>query len=382
MPGTPRSPGSRRSRKRLAALLALLAVAGLAAGAALSWHFSSRVLVPDHSPWDEPVDVVAAGGGEIEMGREEATERPGRYGLVWDGGHAVVGPVVARGEETVTRRLFDVRGYLTTATEAGIDSQVYTGNPGEALGLPYREVAIRGELGPLPAWLVPARSRTWAILVHGHNGDRQNGLKLLPAIHRLGLPALLVSYRNDPGVAPSPDGYHHLGLSEWRDVDAAAGYALRHGARRLVLVGFSMGGAVVGRFMAESSRAGRVAALVLDAPVLDWSQTLEFNATEMGLPAIASVPLRWAIGARADLDWEALDYESHLEDFDLPILLSHGTDDGLVPKEASDELADALPERIAYLEVPGADHVQSWNVDPPLYERRLRGFLAEALASR
>lgn len=352
---------------------------GVAIGAALSWHFSSQVIVPDHSPWAAGVEIVDFSDDRIELEREEATARPGVYGLVWDGGHAVVGPIVATSDETVTRRLSDVRGYLTADTDAGIDGQAYAGDPGEALGLPYREVAIRGELGPLPAWLVPGRSRTWAIVVHGHNGDRQNGLEVTPGLHRAGLPALLVSYRNDPGVAPSPDGHHHLGLTEWQDVDAAASYALRHGARRLVLVGISMGGAVAGRFMAESPRAGRVDALVLDAPVLDWRETLEFNAAAMGLPELAAVPLRWAIGLRIDVDWDALDYESYLEDFDLPILLFHGADDELVPEETSEELAEALPGRVTYFEVPRADHVQAWNVAPAPYERRLRRFLRDAL---
>jgi uncharacterized protein len=351
----------------------------VAVGAALSWHFSSRVIEPDHSPSAADVEIVALGPRVIELEREEVTDRPGFYGLVWDGGHAVVGPVIRRSGETVTRSLTEVRGYLTTDTDAGLDGQPLAGDPRQALGLPYREIEIRGELGPLPAWLVPGRSRTWAIVIHGHNGDRQNGLEVVPALHPLRLPTLLVSYRNDPGVAPSPDGYHHLGLTEWRDVDAAARYALDRGARRLVLVGISMGGAIAGRFMAESPRADRVAALVLDAPVLDWRETLEFNATLMGLPSLAALPLRWAIDVRTDVDWAALDYESHLEDFDLPILLFHGAEDELVPKEPSEQLAEALPGRVTYYEVPAADHVQAWNVEPTLYEQRVRRFLSQAL---
>jgi uncharacterized protein len=382
VPGTPPSPASRRSRRRLAAILALLALAGIVFAAALSWHFSSRVISPDHSPWAAEVEIVGVRPGRIELERDEPTARPGVYGLVWDGGHAVVGSIVEESEDTVTRRLSDLRGYLTTDTEAGIDSQVYTGDPGQSLGLPYRDVTIRGEFGPLPAWLVPGPSRTWAIVIHGHNGDRQNGLKIVPALRRLGLPALLVSYRNDPGVEPSPDGFHHLELTEWRDVDAAARYALRHGARRLVLFGISMGGAIAGRFMADSPRADDVAALVLDAPVVDWRDTLEFNATQMNLPAAASLPLRWAIGARVEVDWDALDYTSHLEDFELPILLFHGTEDELVPKESSDELAEALPKRVTYVEAQRADHVEAWNVDPARYERRLTRFLDRALRRR
>ncbi|HEX9968354.1 MAG TPA: alpha/beta hydrolase [Solirubrobacterales bacterium] len=385
----PRSRGSRLTRKRVTAALALLLVAGVAVGAALSWHFSSIVVVPTHSRWAPNAEIVEVGSRSVTLKRNETTSRPGVYDIAWEGGSAQVGPVVTADDDTVTRQLSRLRGYLLPGMDVELGDEAYNGNPREALGLAYRDVSIRGELGPLPAWLVPggsealaAAGRTWAIVIHGHNGDRQNGLKLVPALHRFGLSALLVSYRDDLGAPESPDGYHHLGLTEWRDVDAAARYALRHGARRLVLVGFSMGGAVAGRFMAESPRAGRVAALVLDAPVVDWRETLELNTAEMGWPELATLPLRWAIERRIDVDWEELDYESHLDDFALPILLFHGSDDEVVPKEPSEELAEALPDSVTYFEVPEADHVQAWNVGPALYERRLEQFLRKALRAR
>lgn len=59
------------------ALLALLAV-----GALVAWHFSSFVLVPDHSPWSERVDIEAVSPGQIELKRSDPTERPGVYGLI------------------------------------------------------------------------------------------------------------------------------------------------------------------------------------------------------------------------------------------------------------------------------------------------------------
>lgn len=373
--------------------MALAAVGGLvvavAVTAALSWHFSSRVLVPDHEPWSEDVDIVAVEPDRVVLVRSETALRPGFYGLAWDRGHAVVGPVLRDDVDTVTRQLDDVRGHLTPAADAGFDSDVYTGNPRRALGLPFRTVAVKGELGPMSAWLVPARwgrpprgpadAPTWAIVVHGHNGDLQTGLRSVPALHRSGLPTLLISYRNDRGAPPSPDGHHHLGLTEWRDLEAAAEYALQHGAERLVLFGYSMGGAIVGQFMEHSPLAKHTAALILDAPALDWKEILAFNAEEMGLPALAALPLKWAIGARIDVDWEALDMASHPEDFHLPILLFHGGTDDLVPIKSSEEFAAALPGWTSFHRIPDAGHVRSWNVAPALYERRVRRFLDATL---
>ena len=94
------------------------------------------------------------------------------------------------------------------------------------------------------------------------------------------------------------------------------------------------------------------------------SEILEFNATEMGFPGVAAIPVEWAIGARIDADWDSLDALRHTEDFQLPILLFHGTEDDVVPIETSDEFADELPRWVTYYRVPRAGHTQSWNVEP------------------
>jgi len=228
----------------------------------------------------------------------------------------------------------------------------------------------------MPAWRIPGQSDTWAIVVHGINSTPQVGLRMVPGLRRAGLPTLLITYREDLGAPPSPDGFHHMGLTEWRDLQAAARYALDHGARRLVLAGCSMGGALVAQFMQHSPLASRVSGLVLDAPALDWQRILEFNATEMGLPGFMSLPVEWAIGTRIDADWDDLDALQHPEDFQLPILLFHGEDDKVVPISISEDFAAELPRWVTYYSVPEAGHVEAWNVDPRLYERRLSRFLA------
>ncbi len=370
----------RRWRWLAAAALALVVLAG--AGAAVAWHFSDAVLVPDQLGWpEEDVRVEGLAPGRIVLSRDEETERPGVFGLDWKAGHAIVGAVTKLEDGTVTRRLRDATGYLVPGTKVGVDAYVYAGDPRQALRLPFANIRIPDELGPMPAWAISGRSRTWAIVVHGVNGDPQEGLRIAPTLHRLGLPALLIAYREDLGAPPSPDGFHHMGLTEWRDLEAAARYALAHGARRLVLVGYSMGGAIVAQFMERSPLAPRVAGLVLDAPVLDWKAALSFHADEMGLPSFSVLPVEWAIGARIDADWDSLDALQHPENFHLPILLFHGGDDKVVPISTSEEFAAELPRWVTYHEVPKADHTESWNVAPRLYDRRLTAYLTKVAAS-
>lgn len=169
--------------------------------AAISWHFSSAVLVPDHSPWPENAQIERLAPGRIVMARSEDTERPGVYGLDWPGGHAVIGAIESSDDHTVTRQLRSVRGYLAAGRKVLVDADVYSGDPREALGLRFATVHIHDELGSMPAWLIPGRSHTWAIVVHGFNGSQQEGLHLAPSLQRSGLSTVMMPRppcRSDP----------------------------------------------------------------------------------------------------------------------------------------------------------------------------------------
>ncbi len=353
----------------------VLGVIVVAVGAAVSWHFSSEVLVPDHAAWPAETTIEGVAPGRVTVSRSERTERPGVYGLDWPTGHAVVGEVLSSDAQGVTRRLCTSNAYLVAGMKVAYDPHAYAGTP-SSVGLAYSNVSYPDELGPMPAWFVPGRTHTWAIVVHGINENLEGDLRLAPALHRAGLPALLIAYRGDLGAPAGPGGLHHMGLTEWRDLAAAARYALAHGAKRLVLVGTSMGGAIVAQFMERSPLARNVAGLVLDAPALSWKAILSFNATEMGLPSFAALPVEWAIGARIDADWSSLDALQHPSAFHLPILLFHGTEDKVVPIATSDQFAKELPGWITYYRVPRAGHAESWNVGPALYEQRLTAFLS------
>ncbi len=377
------SPRPRRRRWWIAGGVLALLIA-LAVAVAITWNFSSVALVPDHHDWPLEVKVESVKPGRVTLSSGHDSEQPGVYGLDWQTGHAIAGPVLSEGDGTVTRRLSDVRGYLVPGIHVGMDSHVYSGDPGQSLGLPFRSVGVPDPLGPMPAWLVPAapkspaaERRTWAIIVHGHNDNRQNDLRIAPTLRQAGLTSLLISYRNDLGAPESPDGLYHLGETEWMDLQAAVRYALAHGAQRVVLVGYSMGGELITQFMQRSHLSRDVATLVLDAPVLDWRSLIEFNSEQIGLPGFLGMPVEWMIDARVSPDWDSLDALKHPEDFHLPILLFHSTEDELVPISTSDDFAAELPHWVTYYRVPVVGHTESWNLNPRLYDRRLRRFLLQ-----
>jgi fermentation-respiration switch protein FrsA (DUF1100 family) len=87
------------------------------------------------------------------------------------------------------------------------------------------------------------------------------------------------------------------------------------------------------------------------------------------------------VSARIDFDWDAFDQVARAREFRVPILLFHGTDDHTVPISSSNAFARALPNLVTYHRVAGTGHVESWNVGPRLFDRRIRAFLGRVTAS-
>lgn len=262
-------------------------------------------------------------------------------------------------------------------------------DPAQALGLELIDVDVAGELGNLPAWRIvpsgpslerPAPLDTWVILVHGQGGDRRDCLGASGVFDALGLTQLVVSWRNDGLASTSPDGLYHLGESEWRDIEAAVAWALEHGARRLVLFGFSMGGSIVATFLRRSKLAGCVAGVVLDAPVLDWRAVLRHGARRRRLPpALTRITAR-ASQRRAGIDLDLLDQLRLPGGLGLPTLIFHGTRDQLVPLETSRRYVELYPELASLVEIEGARHGETWRDASDAACAALAGFLVPILS--
>ncbi len=258
----------------------------------------------------------------------------------------------------------------------------YHGDPRTALNLPFETITYPTELGAAEAWFVPAAKMDgpWAIYVHGIGGIRENGYRQLSILHEAGIPTLMITYRNDIG-APVDHGVFSFGVNEWHDLDAAVTWALGQGARGILLVADSMGGAIVGQFLMHSEQADKVAALALDAPALDLREVVADKLGGRLLPF--AKPLAEAgIGffdlyRGADLI-DAVSFDAVAE-FPGPLFLAHGAADTLVPVGISDRLAAARTAPTVYLRT-NAEHLRSYKENPARYREELRGWL-EGLAT-
>ncbi|WP_407564125.1 alpha/beta hydrolase [Streptomyces sp. 184] len=378
-----------RIKPAAAALTSFLA-AGLGAGAAAvaAGRYGSRAALRPAPPGPVGFDgirlrVIAAAGGEVTLAPGSPPALlPETYGLAGDGVHAVVGPLL-RAESWEGGRLVRslervTYGSLDAGTRVRLTPKVYAGTPRSALGLAYEDVTVDGPLGPLPAWYVPGARGTWVIAVHGLGDTREQALTALPLLRELGLPVLAPAYRGDPGAPPPPDGRAALGHAEWPDLDAALHWALRHGARRVVLYGWSAGATMALRTAAESAAADGVAGLVLDSPVLDWRAAIRALAGRSGAPGRRALPARLrglavlAAGEHAELGTPLAVPEA-------PTLVLAGQADDVAPLAAAHAFAARGGDRLLLREVPDGRHAALWNATPQAYEETVRRFLTPLL---
>ena len=373
--------------------------AAVLAGAAVSTaaaYFARRVVTPDRVKPDD-VEVLTVGAGTLTMAVTPETVAPGRYGL-WlakGEGHARVGEVLEKDLRagTVTRRLEQVDVGKLAAGPARWNQYYFSGNPTTALGLTHQDVTVTSDAGELPTWYVPpstdvARRDVWALLVHGRGGTREECLRAIPLLHRLGVPVLVPTYRNDAEGPATHGGRMSLGDTEWQDVEAAVLHALDAGATEVVLFGWSMGGAIVLQHVSRSWTADRVRALVLDSPVIDWLDVLDHHAqlnrlprsiSRLGLMMMADKAWRRVVGTDAPVDLRRLDWVTRASELKLPVLLVHSDDDEFVPSGPSRRLAQARPDLVTFVGFPYARHCKEWNTDPDRWEREVARFLLQHL---
>lgn len=378
----------------LAPLIALVATASTVAVTAflVTLRVARLVTVPVRvRPEAVVVHSVDRREGTVTLSAHPDATIPGRYALYFSGdrGLARIGDIVSMEEGTVTRRLIgELRGTLRSGLAARV-SGIYYETPNE-VGLAVEDVTIRTELGPAPAWMVSARepSDRWVLQVHGRGVDRREAVRALPVFHEAGYTSLLISYRND-GTAPnSADGMYALGDTEWQDVESAIRFALDNGAREIVLMGWSMGGALVLQAVTRSPLSRAVRGIVLDSPVIDWVRVLDHQAGTLRIPgpirnaAYRVISSAWGRiftrQARA-IDLARLDFVSRAAELSLPVLLMHSDSDTFVPSTGSRALARLRPDIVSFVPFSGAGHTRLWNYDEQRWSRAIGEWLAETL---
>ncbi|MCY7405014.1 MAG: alpha/beta hydrolase [Cryobacterium sp.] len=369
----------------------------------------AKTIVTPVATRDDDTRVVAVDltRRTVTLQRHRDSVLPGDYSFFFSAGtgHARVGEITTRTATTVTRRILSIDyGDLQAARRGRFSGWLYT-SPDD-LGLEWTEVSICTPVGAAPAWLFPADAAApvcsaasagtsvaagqWVIQVHGRGVRREEALRAVSVFRAADYTSLLISYRNDGDAPASADGRYGLGDTEWPDVEAAIEYAVDHGATSIVLMGWSMGGAVVLQALTRSAHHGLIVGVVLESPVIDWADVVAAQAIDRRLPrtiargALVLMASRWGArftGQAHPINFGRLDFVARARELQRPILLLHSDDDGFVPATGSRKLADRRPDIVTFVAFTQARHTKLWNYDPTRWNAEIAAWLAR-LAQR
>lgn len=351
------------------------AMAG-AVGAALGWTIARKLTAPVGPRRFNLTLRGVEGDGDgrlLILDRTPDTGAPGTYNLWFEhGGWAQLGSEVEdRGQNQVARVVAGLSPGLTPREGDRVSwSGIYFGSPTDA-GLDASDVVISTAVGLAPAWRINGDTSIWAIHVHGLGSPRAGTLRGVQVATELGLTSLVVSYRNDDEGPTEGSGRSTLGAAETEDVEAAISYAVRRGAERIVLFGWSMGAAIALQIAHRSDYAPLVAGLVLDSPVLNWVEVIKANCQRAGFPRSAgllAVPwlsvgkLSRLLGLPARVPLREFDWVTHAEELAVPTLILHGSRDDSVPISVSSALSARRRDAVR-METFDAGHTLAWNSD-------------------
>jgi len=388
------APRRRWPRRLLIGILAFLVLFYVGGGFYFSNVLNERALdgAARRASLDPDYDLVVrdVAGRAITItpdGDPGDLDQEGVFGLRWEGGYGQVSHILGTQDDAITRRFLLISGGPpSVGTPAELEVRAWP-DP-ESAGLASQDVVVAGPLGDYPAWFVPGDRETWAIVVHGNSMSRLDGLRMVPVTVDAGFPTLVPTYRNDTGAPEDPSGKLRYGLTEWRDLEAAVRYALDDGAKDVVLAGYSMGGGVIMAFLQRSKLREDVRAVILDAPMLDFSATVDDNASReevvpgvplpSSLTAVAKQIAAWRFG----VEWDQLNYLADgAREYDVPFLVFHGTADTTVPIATSEAFAKLRPHLVTLVRCPGAEHIACWNLDPGAYATAVTHFLEEQVGA-
>lgn len=366
--------------------------AGLIAAGALStgWAIARRLTAP---VTDRTYDLTIRGikyerhEQQVVLDRTTQTTAEGIYNLwIENGGWVTLANDASNyGPDQIIRTITGTSpGLQLTTGDHASWSGIYYASPSDA-GLDARDTTIVTPGGPCPAWRIDGNLSTWAIHIHGLGSTRAGTLRGVQVATELGYSSLVVTYRNTTEGPHVGTGRSTLGYTEASDVDEAIGYAIRRGAEKIVLFGWSMGGAIALQLAHQPSYQRLIAGLVLDSPVFNWAEVIKTNCQRAGLPRCAGTlavpwlschsPARF-VGLPSEMHIGDMDWTDHERRLNIPMLILHGNRDGSVPISTSKTMQRNHPDLVT-LETFDAGHTLSWNSDPQGWRSAITTWLSK-----
>ncbi len=257
----------------------------------------------------------------------------------------------------------------------------------DSVGLAYEDVEIPSSDGlRLPAWYLPAgpARRPGVVLVHGWESARDRTIPHAQVLHAAGFHVLTFDVRgngaNGPEALPMSVGEYAADARA-----AVAELRRRPEVTTIGLLGHSMGAA--GSLVAAAQDDDVDAVIAASTPADPYRLTRQtFRLARLPIPSPIAWPLAW-LTTRVYLrprghTVDAVSATSAVRRIEVPVLLIHGSEDGVVPVSDLARLAAARraarPGAVTEtLLVEGGRH--SWLYEFPAYRSAVARFLTANL---
>ena len=233
------------------------------------------------------------------------------------------------------------------------------------VGLEYRDVYLTtGDGVRIHGWLVPGKSRTTLLWLHGNAGNISHRMDNIAVLNRLtGLGVLIVDYR---GYGQSEGSPSESGL--YLDAEAAIEFLVSEVGldpeEDIVLFGRSLGVGVA----AEMATRHTVRCVILES-----------GFTSVKGMASATRP-NWVAALLLPLFDARYDTLSKMSLFKAPVMVVHGEQDDIVPFSMARDLYEAATDPKSFHAVPGAMHNDVYQRGGSSYFQALNDFIENPLS--
>ena len=214
------------------------------------------------------------------------------------------------------------------------------------------------------------------LMFHGYRGNSERDMSggVLRAA-KLGRSALIVDHR---ASGKSEGSVTTFGVKESRDCISWIDFIINNIDKdaKIILTGISMGAATV-MSVADKELPKNVVGILADCGYSTTEAIIKKVMRDMRLPSGIFYPfVRLGALLFGGFDPNAASAAIAVKNTDIPILLIHGTGDGFVPCEMSDEIAEN-GKTVTYLKVKDATHGFSYLYDYGAYVGALDKFIKE-----
>ena len=298
------------------------------------------------------------------------------------GSMVLIGPSKKDGNN-ITRKIDSIDGSIEIGDGVSTDRFIYQNDPMSSLGIPFEKPLIDTELGELESWLIRGNSDRWVVCVHGHRSSLKESLRFLPILKKMNMNILMINYRNSWNTHVEPNQSIMIGLTEWRDLENAVKWCLQNRANQITLLGHSMGGGIVWKYLVESELAEKVDGVILESPLLDLNEVA--NNIALRIPGFGKLllwPVKQILAKKNGFNWDDLKYIDQYDKISTPIFLIHSEADRIVPISTSDKLAQLRPDLVTYLRLQKSPHAAAWNVYQNEVEKGILEFLKTLIRTK